>query len=247
MGKAFLYGSGGGAGLNFNIVNGLTAPSPKTNTIWLVTNEKVTGYYFTAKQPENMQPGEVWFSVGTSSEVAFNALKKNTVMVYPLNVKQMVAGALVAVTAKSWQNGEWVDWVFELYLYNDGHDNTDITGGWDSSAGTLTVGDSEIYLNANGLTTGNTCAETLNKINLGNYSKLSIVASDVDSSHGNDDGRHFVYVAAENKYTPVATQQIFNANTIYTLDISEFADMPVYIGIGTRNANLKISKIWLRA
>ena len=70
------------------------------------------------------------FSTGTSSAVAFNAVKKNTVMVYPLSAKQMVGGTLVDKTAKSYQNGEWVDWI--VYLYNKGNQYVSITGGWES-------------------------------------------------------------------------------------------------------------------
>lgn len=121
----------GGGGLNFKVVDGLTQPSdPDENTIWVNTDTPITGYYFTAEQPENMADGEVWFSTGTSSAAAFNAARKNTVMVYPISAKQMVDGVLVDVTAKSWQNGEWVDWINTTYLYSPGNEHINITDGW---------------------------------------------------------------------------------------------------------------------
>lgn len=111
MGLGRKKGSGaGGAALNFKVVPGLTQPGMASeNTIWVKT-EGLTSWYFAATQPENMQEGEVWFLTGTDSAVEFNALKKGTVQVYPLRAKQMVDGALVDLEAKSYQNGEWVDW-----------------------------------------------------------------------------------------------------------------------------------------
>lgn len=126
----------GGGGLNFSVVDGLTQPGdPKENMIWVYA-EGMTGWYMAAEQPEGMQPGEVWISTGVSSYVAFNALKKNTVMVYPLSAKQMQAdGTLVDVPAKSWQNGQWVDW-WGGSLYDSGNEYASITGGWEKYAST---------------------------------------------------------------------------------------------------------------
>lgn len=116
------FGSGGGAALNFKVKDYATeeqlmAATGKVNEIGIITSTPMTGWYFAAEQPE-MQPGEVWISTGTSSTVAFNALKKGgTVMVYPISAKQMGQdGVLVDVTAKSWQNGEWVDWITFTYI-----------------------------------------------------------------------------------------------------------------------------------
>lgn len=74
--------------------------------------------------------GQVWISTGASSTVAFDAMKKNGITVYPISAKQYVSGAWVDKTAKSYQNGEWVEWVTNLY--NAGKDFTEITGGWES-------------------------------------------------------------------------------------------------------------------
>ena len=239
--EAAVCGSGS---LNFNVVGGTTQPTnPGENTIWVNTSTAITDWIFSATQPTNPTNGMVWITIGTFSSVEFNALKKNGIQVYPISAKQYVGGAWVDKIAKSYQGGAWVEWM--LLIFGDGYHDTDITGGWDNSAGTLTVGNNTIYLNANGVTSGNSYAATNNKVNLGKYTKLSIIASDVDADNGNDDGRHFVYIATGSMYTPTATQQIYNANTQYTLDISAFADMEAYIGFGTRNAGLTTSKIWL--
>lgn len=118
-----------GVELNFDIVGGLTQPAdPKENTIWVITDQKVTGYAFSATQPVEPMEGMVWSTVGTSSPVEFNALKKNGIQVYPVSAKQYVGGAWVNKTAKTYQNGAWVDWF--TWFYNRGDEYTDITGGW---------------------------------------------------------------------------------------------------------------------
>lgn len=119
----------GSGGLNFKVVGGLTQPSdPKENTIWVLTDEKITGYAFSAEAPDLIE-GCVWFQTAASSGVGFNALKNNTVMVYPTTAKQCVGGAWVDVTAKTYQNGSWVDW-WNGQLYDSGNEYERMTGGW---------------------------------------------------------------------------------------------------------------------
>lgn len=104
--------SGGGSNpLNFKVVGGTTQPSnPQTNTIWVNTSTAITDYVFSTTQPA-VASGRVWISTGTESPSAFNALKKNTIQVYPLSAKQYVSGAWSDVVAMSYQNGEWVGWI----------------------------------------------------------------------------------------------------------------------------------------
>ena len=119
----------GGGGLNFNVVGGLTQPADhKENTIWVETDVPITGYTFSSTAPADPVEGMVWISVGASSTVAFSAVVKNPIMVYPIAAKQYVGGAWVDKTAKIYQGGEWVEWV--TYLYNAGNEFTDLSGGW---------------------------------------------------------------------------------------------------------------------
>lgn len=123
--------TGGGGGLNFQVVGGIIAPSnPRENTIWVNTATKITSWFFSATEPENLAEGMVWISVGTSSEVAFNALKKNGIEVYPISAKQYIDGELVSVETQSYQNGEWVEWIPAGALYYNGDEREDVTGGW---------------------------------------------------------------------------------------------------------------------
>lgn len=138
---------GGGAALNFKVVGNPQPANPKYNTIWLNTDVKITGHSFAAEQPENMQEGEVWFSTGTASPGAFNALKKNCIKVYPIKAMQMVGGVLVKKTAKSWNGNGWAEWY--TYLLQNGVDATEITGGWKAT-------------NATAANTGYICATNVN-------------------------------------------------------------------------------------
>lgn len=117
--------------LSFEVVGNPQPENPKENTIWVDTDVEITGWDFSAAEPANPAEGMVWFSTGTASSVAFNALKENSVMVYPLSAKQYVSGAWVNVTAKSYLNGAWVDWfVWNGQLYQSGNEFTNETGGW---------------------------------------------------------------------------------------------------------------------
>lgn len=124
---------GGSGGLNFKVVGGTSEPtSPKENTIWVNTGEKITSWVLSATEPATPAEGMVWIATGATSSVAFNALKKNGIFVYPNSVKQYVDGAWVDVTSMSYQGGEWKEWL--LYLYKEGNECTDITGGWVAKA-----------------------------------------------------------------------------------------------------------------
>ena len=128
-------GGGGSGGLNFQVIGGTTAPSnPKENMIWVNTSTKITSYIFSATQPTG-SAGMVWISTGTSSKLEFNALKKNGIQVYPISAKQYISGAWVDKTAKSYQNGEWVEWFPGAWLYNGGSVNEELTGGWKTTKG----------------------------------------------------------------------------------------------------------------
>jgi len=73
--------------------------------------------------------GAVWISTGTASNVEFNALKKNGIMVYPISAKQYIGGTWVEKEAKTYQNGAW-DTLWNGVLYDEGNEFETITGGW---------------------------------------------------------------------------------------------------------------------
>lgn len=119
MAKGFKH-SAGGTFLNFKVVAYATeeeqnAAAPKENTIGIITGDKITSWIFSATEPEAPIEGMVWFPIGTSSTVGFNALKKNGIMVYPISAKQYISGAWVDVTAKCYQNGTWNNFALIIF------------------------------------------------------------------------------------------------------------------------------------
>ena len=180
--------TGGGAPLNFKVVGGTTQPTdPKENMIWVNTSTEITGYYFSATQPENMENGEVYFYTGKTNPVEFNALKKNTVMVYPISVKQMTSGELKDVVAKIYQNEKWIDW--DIYFLKGSDFCDSFTGGWkfymgsrtsDYTMGKYEILEDGIILNPTGNRTG-IGMQTINKINFDNIVTLDISSEVVDA------------------------------------------------------------------
>lgn len=130
---------GGGASLNFKVVGGASEPmNPTENMIWVETSTDVTSWVFSSEEPSTPIQGMVWIQTGAVSTVAFNALKRGTIMVYPSVCKQYVSGAWANMAAKTYQNGAWKDWytwyfqsgvgqVVEWIGFNGGNGTCDLT------------------------------------------------------------------------------------------------------------------------
>lgn len=163
----FNAGGAGGGGLNFKIVGNPQPASPSENTIWLNTDVPITSNILSPAEPETPEEGMVWISTGTASTVAFNALKRNGIVVCPISAKQYTGGEWVNVTAQSYQGGEWKNW--RIYLFNNGPvegvgaewkfrtDNTSVSSGSVGNTlvmhagvcpGTVTNYGAELYLDA---------------------------------------------------------------------------------------------------
>ena len=112
MSDAYIVRRGGGGSLNYKVVGDTSAPSnPKENTIWVNTSTAITSHIFSATQPTSPVAGMVWFNIGTSCAAPINVLKKNdTLMLYPTGCKQYVSNKWTDKTAKTYQNGQLVDW-----------------------------------------------------------------------------------------------------------------------------------------
>lgn len=106
--------AGGGAPLNFKVeayASELLLPaSAKENTVAVITETPITGWAFSATEPEAPAEGMVWVQTGSDSVAPFNALKKNMLMAYPMRVYQYAAEAWTIKTAKTFVSGAWTDW-----------------------------------------------------------------------------------------------------------------------------------------
>ena len=103
--------AGGGTALNFKVVGNPKPESPSENTIWLNTDVEITGWEIAPAAPEMAVEGMVWIEAGTSGEIVFNVLKKNSIQIFPLSAKQYVSGAWVDMEAQIYQSGEWKGWI----------------------------------------------------------------------------------------------------------------------------------------
>lgn len=184
-------GGGGGGGLNFQIIDGTTKPNnPKVNTIFVNTSVKAEGYVFSATEPSSAE-GFVWIPTGTSSTVAFNALKKNTLQVYPTGVKQCISGKWENKEAWMYNGTSWLQFSSELFYLFDNGNVSGYTGGWTEtregySNGSTAVGNT-IHLHVSKPSSG-TAGITLGMTNTFNanrqFSELGIVWGDCGFANG---------------------------------------------------------------
>lgn len=180
------------------------------------------------------EEGTVWITTGTSSPVAMNALKKNSITVYPISAKQYISGAWVDKTAKSYQNGAWVDW-WNGTLYSPGDEYTAITGGWipttdnfgvsgTAVAPTVTKNDANLYMVPYGEEGKGFVGSlrTAKSVDISSYSRLVF---DVSANSGSYTELYFAVAkdtsgfAASVKKGSMNTNVGFDRQTL-TLDIS---------------------------
>ena len=168
-----IYVLGGGANLNFKVVGGTTQPaSPSENMIWVNTDTAISEWVFAAEQPASPKEGMVWFQTGTSASAAFNALKKNSIMVCPISAKQYIDGAWVIKDAVIYQGGTWVNW-WNGQLYSAGNEYESVTGGW---AGQLNAAEVQVYADHLYVLSNNSYgrAGTNKKINVTDFETLTV-------------------------------------------------------------------------
>lgn len=158
--------------LNFKIKayeteDAMMSDVPKQNTIGVVTTTPITSWVLSATEPANPEAGMVWITVGKNDKAEFNVLKKNILNVYPMLAEQYIDGAWVKVVARSYRNNEWQEWKPRVYLFNNGDDCFDVTGGWNfTEAGS--------YIDGNVLRNNGGNAYTTRKIDVTKYDKFVI-------------------------------------------------------------------------
>ena len=234
--------TGGGAGLNFTVTGGEQQPqNPQENTIWITTGAEITGWVMSMSQPAAPVEGLVWIELGISPEVELNALKKNAIQLYLLSAVQYVNGKWAEKDTSIYQNGEWVDVLGNIYLFRNGSQYSEITGGWD---GTATVDSDGLMYFAPADGSNGLC--TVNKVSKRNATKLCVNLTSFSSSAGSDDfgvvlSREF---GSAHSYDVIASIDVDRTGT-HTLDLAEVTeDFYVYAYIW-QTASAKVDAIWL--
>lgn len=244
---------GGSGGLNFKVVGYATeaellSDTPKENTIGIITTNKITGWMFAAVDPAEPVEGMVYITTGAKSDIAFNALKKNGIMVYPLSAKQCVGGALVETDFTIYRNGDWVElWGGELYDYGNQYEG--ITGGWFAHPNTsaYVVFNADNIQFVNGANTQMAAAiYTQKKIDITRFSYLRVKGTVTDYDGNN------IKIGITNSNT-TGNDPSFVASTAFSktgnmdaeVDLSAVSNGSYYISIWSKYANFKITQIML--
>jgi len=133
-----MVGGGGGGGLNFTVKAykslDVRPASAAENTIAVITDTAIPEWAISSLEPDVQLSGMLWIYSGTSGAVQFNALKKNSIVIFPGSVMQFVDGAWKYVDAYIFQNGQWIQFALAWngYYFDNGEQHSNITGGWTS-------------------------------------------------------------------------------------------------------------------
>lgn len=253
MAKGFKHGGGGGtaASLNFKIVGGAAQPaSPSENTIW-VNTEEITSWMISPVEPEAAE-GLVWISTGSASAAAFNALKKNGIMVYPIAAKQYVDGAWANKAAEIYQEGVWRGFSTQaLYLYQPGDQDSFAAEGLSETGSAsnvavpaVTYGDESVVIlpgkhSSVGSYKGG-IVRTADKIDLSDFSTLTLEGT--VEGIGNGTGKLSIWseMGSAQNVNRVKYASLANGSEPITIDVSDL-DGSYYIGLGFDSTNVQIT------
>lgn len=173
MAKGFKNGAGGIL-LNFKVIGNPQPSSDRENTIFVDT-DKINHYFFSPEHPENMAENDVWFAVDAAKSVEFNALKRDSIQVFPGLAKQYIGGVLIPKVAKIYQNGEWIQFSADrYYLFKSGEGALVALKTYRETSAKVTVTTDNISTSAS--SDGNCYASvrTEAKIDLSQYTKMCL-------------------------------------------------------------------------
>ena len=250
---------GGGTPLDFKIVayateEELLADTPMENTIGVITDVPITGYRFSAAEPEVLVEGMVWIKTGVTSSVEFNIVKNDEIIICPLDAHQYINSTWVFIFPMSYLNNSWNNWI--VYLYRNGSEFNTLTGGWEinqTCGGTITKNSNSVSFDVYGVSSKNTYGiiNTVEMIDLTEFSKLTINS---DWTSSTDNGYTRLRFGVSNIH-PVSFDTVASPTAYISseniLDISTLTgEYYVFVGAGfsgspNYKATLNISEIIL--
>ena len=218
----------------------------------------ITSWVFSTEEPDSPEEGMVWFLTGLGSTAEYNAIRKNTIMVYPIKAKQYITDGWVSITATSYVNGEWTEW-WNGYLFDYGNVFEHVTGGYAAIAKPLVSGtgsgvpyisnnsDGSRKIEPNKANTDGGMYHTANKIDLTDYSTLKFYGRIVDSSGYNRSGVGVwsdIGAYANTNRVAMSTGNDASSNT-RSIDVSSLTG-EYYIGFYVyARAYVTVAKMWL--
>lgn len=264
MGTAFLYGNGGGSDLNFKVVGGTSGPaSPVENTIWVVTDAAISRWDFRAEgNPSWAEPeGTVFITSSTDPvNIHFNAIKNATkgirIFLQLLGCIQYSAGAWRKREAYIYQGGVWKQFSnVALYLYNNGDQCTNVSGGWKVLAdGSGSIESTCLRVKVGSDWSGAQISNN-SSVNMTNYSKLNVEVANYNRECylGINDTAPNNYAWNSESFNNQANCEAITtitANGTVSLDISSMSGS-FYVWLATRGVDAgvllgcDITKVWL--
>ena len=100
---------------NYTIVSNTIQPSnPRTNTIWVNTEEQMTDYIIDSAQPSNPTQGLVWIKTDAGAVCTFNAVRGKEIEISPVGVFQYIDNSFVEKAAQIYQN-VWFDISYDIH------------------------------------------------------------------------------------------------------------------------------------
>lgn len=126
--------------LNFEVVGNPKPENPKQNTIWMNTNS-IHNWECGATEPSG---ADTWVKTGKASPYAFNALNRNSLMVYPLCGLQIASSEWKYVETEIYQGG-WIKLLPEVDFFANGILNTDTFGSLTVGNHNVTITNSLLY------------------------------------------------------------------------------------------------------
>lgn len=237
--------------LNFTVVGGTTQPSsPAANTIWVNTSTTITSWVCDRAEPTGSN-GMVWIKVGNADN-SFNALKTNTITIYPICCYQYVSGTWEKKDSKQYINGAWETW-WSGEIYSYGNKYEDVTGGFQfNTAGKayVTYNTDNIYLHCLGSTRIVGGLFTNNKIDISGFSSLKMDFNFPKETEYSQcfalciDNENTEYYGYGDRVAWAGVPAYESGDFTVTLDVSNFSGS-YYIGVQWNACSGTVYRIWL--
>lgn len=162
--------------LNFDVYTVASKPTAPgaNNDIAIITSFPMPNWIMSPDKPSGTprSDGDVWIQYSVSGNT-FNALKNNSMMIATISAWQYVDGVWADVEAVSYQNGEWVVWVYIIVKDGIIREIGFSTNAYNASyPPTVTYGDGYIEYKVNGGYTASIVADR--KIDLSNSKRIEL-------------------------------------------------------------------------
>ena len=111
-----------GVELNFEVVGGTSRPAnPKENTIWVNTITNITSYVFSLEEPSSKTEGMVWFELGSTGNIGFEAINNNADLIelHPVTAYQRISGVWKEKQSSIYKENKWAAFKHILYVLKD--------------------------------------------------------------------------------------------------------------------------------